>query len=226
MCGRFVSQQAPEIPARFDAAVTPAVQLQLTPRYNVAPTQPVPVIVAGAADGRRVELAQWGLTPKYAPKGKGPIAIFNARSETVLEKAGFRRLLSGGRCLIPADGFYEWEKVGGAKLPWLYRLKDGGMFAFAGLYEHRTDAEGRELTACTVLTTAPNELVLPVHGRMPVILPREAEGDWLDPAITEPHELLPLLAPYPAGRMERVAVSKAVNSSRVDDPSLVQPVAA
>ncbi len=226
MCGRFVLQGTAALPERFDAAVTPMVQLQLTPRYNIAPTQPVAMVVEGAADGRRLEPARWGLTPKYAPKGKGAITIFNARSETLLEKAGFRRLLAGGRCLVPADGFYEWEKVGGAKLPWLYRLKGGETFAFAGLYDRWTDDEGRELNACTILTTQPNELVLPVHNRMPVILPREAEGEWLDPRVTEPGELLPLLAPYPAGRMEHVAVSRAVNNSRIDDPSLLQPVTA
>lgn len=223
MCGRFVQQYAPEIPVRFDAVVAPAVQAALTPRYNVAPTQQVPVVIAAAGE-RQVDLVQWGLTPRHGAKQN--FTIFNARAETLLERASFRRLLPSQRCLIPANGFYEWEQVGGTKLPWLYQLQSGETFALAGLYDRWTDEQGREVGACTVITTEPNELVLPVHNRMPVILAREIEAEWLNPHLTDPYRLLPLLAPYPAGEMRRTAVSRAVNNSRVDRPELLQPVAA
>lgn len=223
MCGRFVLKGAEEIPGRFAAVAPAAVQLALTPRYNVAPTQEVPIVVADAGE-RRVDLARWGLEPRF--RGAASAVLFNARAETLLEKASFRRLVPTRRCLVPVDGFYEWERLGNRKLPWLYQVRDGELFAFAGLYDRWTDPEGREVTACTVITTTPNELVLPVHGRMPVILPREAEGAWLDPAATDPAALLPLLAPYPAGGMRRTAVSTAVNSTRVDAPHLLEPVAA
>jgi putative SOS response-associated peptidase YedK len=223
MCGRFVQQYAGDIPARFGASAPAATQLELTPRYNVAPTQQIPVVVEPDKGARRVEPARWGLTPRF---GNTSLVLFNARVETLPEKASFRRLLPHRRCLVPADGFYEWEKVGGAKLPWLYRLKGAEPFAFAGLYDVWTEPDGREMTACTILTTAPNELVLPVHDRMPVILPRDLEDDWLDPDLDDPHGLLPLLGPYPAGAMERIAVSKLVNNSRLDDPRLIEPVAA
>ena len=224
MCGRFVQQNTVEIPRRFGAIATPEAQLALTPRYNVAPTQSIPVVLTAEGGERRVELARWGLTPRHG--ANKAFTLFNARAETLLERASFRRLLPRQRCLVPADGFYEWEQVGNAKLPWLYRLKDGETFAFAGLYDRWQAPDGRELTACTVVTTEPNELVLPVHNRMPVILPREDEAEWLSLSVAAPESLLPLLGPYPAGRMERIAVSTAVNSSRVDKPSLLQPVAA
>ena len=232
MCGRFVQQYAVDIPARFGASAPSATQLALVPRYNVAPTQQVPVVVEPERGERRVELVRWGLTPRFGKGGKGgkrgdqAPTLFNARTETLLEKATFRRLVPQRRCLVPADGFYEWEKVGGSKLPWLYRLKGAQPFAFAGLYDVWTEPDGREVTACTILTTAPNELVLPVHDRMPVILPRDLEDEWLDPDLDDPEGLLPLLGPYPAGAMERIAVSKLVNNSRLDDPRLIEPVAA
>ena len=226
MCGRFVQQHAIDIPARFGASVPAATQLELTPRYNVAPTQQIPVVVEPGKGERRVEPARWGLTPRFGKQGNKALVLFNARVETLPEKASFRRLLPHRRCLVPADGFYEWEKVGGAKLPWLYRLKGAEPFAFAGLYDVWTEPDGREVTGCTILTTAPNELVLPVHDRMPVILPRDLEDEWLDPDLDDPEGLLPLLGPYPAGAMERIAVSKLVNNSRLDDPRLIEPVAA
>ena len=222
MCGRFVQQYAGDIPTRFGATAAQAVQLALTSRYNVAPTQQVPVVVEREPGERRVELVRWGLKPRF---GNTALTLFNARSETLLEKASFRRLLPRGRCLVPADGFYEWEKVGGAKLPWLYRLKDARPFAFAGLYDTWTEPDGREVAACTVLTTAPNELVLPVHDRMPVILPRDAWWPWLDPAEPDLAFLQSLLTPLPDGALELYPVSTLVNSVRNDGPDLVVPVA-
>lgn len=224
MCGRFVLKGAEKIPQRFGAAAPVAVQVALAARYNIAPTQQVPIVAATIAGERRVDVARWGLEPRF--RGADNAVLFNARAETLQEKVSFRRLLTTRRCLVPADGFYEWERVGNKKLPWLYDLRDGGLFAFAGLYDRWTDAEGQELTACAIITTTPNELVLPVHGRMPVILPREVEDLWLDPSATELEQVLAYLAPYPADQMRRTAVSTAVNSARVDAPHLVEPIAA
>lgn len=225
MCGRFVRRESEGIAERFGAAVPAATQAALTARYNVAPTQDVPIVVAdGGGAARTLAVARWGLEPRF--RGADRAVLFNARAETLEEKASFRRLLPSRRCLVPADGFYEWERLGNKKLPWLYELQGGGLFAFAGLYDRWVDAEGREMTACAIITTTPNELVLPVHGRMPVILGREAEDAWLDPALTAPEALRPLLAPYPAAEMRRVAVSPAVNSGRIDAPHLLEPIAA
>lgn len=224
MCRRFVQQRAEEIPGRFGAVLTVEAATALTPRYNVAPTQPIPVVVEPTRGERQVAVMRWGLVPWYG--GRGSSTIFNARSETLLEKAGFRRLVPRQRCLVPADGFYEWEQAGGAKRPWLYRLAGEELFAFAGLYDRWIDEVGCEGLACTLLTTSPNALVRQVHGRTPVIPPREAEGAWLDPDLTEPHDLLPLLAPYPAERMACRVVSRSVNNGQVDAPSLLEPVAA
>ena len=224
MCGRFVRRETDTLAERFKAAVPAAVQPALTPRYNVAQTQDVPIVLAEDGASRTLALARWGLEPRF--RGADRAVLFNARAETIGEKATFRRLLPSRRCLIPADGFYEWERLGSKKLPWLYELRDHGLFAFAGLYDRWTDPDGQELTACTIITTTPNELVLPVHGRMPVILTPAAEDAWLDPALTAPEALQPLLVPYPASAMRRVAVSPAVNSARLDAPHLLEPLAA
>jgi len=143
MCGRFVQQNTVEIPRRFGAVATPEAQLALTPRYNVAPTQSIPVVLTAEGGERRVELARWGLTPRHG--ANKDFTLFNARAETLLERASFRRLLPRQRCLVPADGFYDWEQVGNAKLPWLYRLKDGETFAFAGLYDRWQAPDGRDV---------------------------------------------------------------------------------
>ena len=226
MCGRFVQQQAGVIPARFGASAPPVVEPLLRPRYNIAPAQAVAVVVEPQAGERQVIAATWGLPPRRTGGGGKAFVMFNARAETLLERAGFRRLLPVGRCLVPSDGFYAWERVGQGKFPWLYRLREPGLFAFAGLCDRWQDAAGREVAACTIITTTANELVLPVHERMPVILPRAAEAAWLDPRQGDPRALLPLLAPYAAGQMARTAVATTVNSGRIDDPQLIRPFAA
>ncbi len=220
MCGRFTLQHAEQLPLRFAAAVASEVEAALTPRYNIAPTLSIPIVVEDAPGQRQIELAHWGLTP-HKQTGKGFLA-FNARAETIAERPLFRRLLPHARCLIPGDGFIEWAKTGKARDPHFFGLADGELFAFAGLLDRWTDEAGQPRAACTIITTTPNDLVGKVHDRMPVILPRDEEATWLDPRITAAGELLPLLAPYPSDAMTTWSLDRAINSSRADSPELLQ----
>src|SRR5262245_35107324 len=175
MCGRFtLATSRAQLADLFRLAGGPELPL----RYNIAPTQPVPVVRA-AGDGRALALARWGLIPRWATDPAIGNRLINARSETVAEKPSFRDAFRKRRCLIPATGFYEWAKTAGGKQPYHFRLLDGRPFAFAGLWE-RWDRGGEPVESCTILTTAANAVVRPVHERMPVILPAEAFAAWLD----------------------------------------------
>lgn len=220
MCGRYTLRQAEQLPLRFEASATPEVRAALGPRFNIAPTQAVPIVTEARAGERAIELADWGLTP-HRPGGKRYLA-FNARAETLTERPLFRGLLPSSRCLIPGDGFIEWQKAGRARDPFFFGLEGGSIFAFAGLLDRWIDQDGGSHTACTIITTAPNDLVGRVHDRMPVILPRDAEADWLDPQTKTVGALLPLLAPYPAASMRTWSLDRAINSSKADDPTLIQ----
>lgn len=220
MCGRYTLRQADQLPLRFEASATPEVRAALTPRFNIAPTQTVPIVTEAQAGERAIELADWGLTP-HRGGGKQFLA-FNARAETLTERPLFRALLPRSRCLIPGDGFIEWAKVGKVRDPFYFGLADGGIFAFAGLLDRWVDGDGQQHAACTIITTAPNDLVGRIHDRMPVILPRDAEEDWLDPRTKTSEALLPLLAPYPTAPMKTWALDRAINSSKADDPALIQ----
>jgi putative SOS response-associated peptidase YedK len=148
--------------------------------------------------------------------------MINARAETVTEKASYRNAFKKRRCLVVADGFYEWQNTGDAKRPMYIRLKSGKPFGFAGLYEVWKSPEGKELTTCTIITTEANELMKPIHERMPVIIPAELLDKWLDPAIEGKEQLLDMLRPYPAGEMEAYPVSKRVNSPRNNSPECIK----
>ena len=224
-----------ELHERMDLIGTP---LNLPPRYNVAPSQDVAVVRAadpgsrsGAGDGRTLAMLRWGLIPAWARDPAIGHRLINARSETAAEKPSFREAYRNRRCLIPADGFYEWQRRGKTRQPWLFGLGDGTSFAFAGLWERWTVPAGTALTGslaergtgdavetCTILTTAANEIVAPVHGRMPVILPPEAYAPWLA------GDDVPL-APYPADAMTAHPVSTLVNRPANDDPRCVEPIA-
>jgi putative SOS response-associated peptidase YedK len=223
MCGRFTLRHAEQIPLRFGATADEAVREALTARFNVAPTQAIPIVVEERPGERTVELADWGLTPHRS--GGKPFLAFNARAETLIERPLFRRLLPHARCLIPGDGFIEWQKAGKARDPFYFGLEDGDLFAFAGLLDRWTDQDGRPHTACTLITTAPNDLVGKIHDRMPVILPRDEEATWLDPRLTTANDVLPLLTAYPAGRMTTWPLGRGINSSHHDAPDLLQPIA-
>lgn len=224
MCGRYTLTVS-ELTTYFSDL---EIRVDLLPRYNIAPTQDVPVI--RAHEGHRLLVPmRWGLVPQWKKDPKeGPLLI-NARGDTVAEKPAFRSALKYRRCLIPADGFFEWLKVGekGAKkIPYYFRMQDDRPFAFAGLWEHWEGPDGQALNSCTILTTDANAVVAKVHDRMPVILPVEAYDDWLDPRPTDAAKLVPLLVPYPAERMKAYAVSTEVNSAAKDEPSMIVPAEA
>jgi putative SOS response-associated peptidase YedK len=220
VCGRFTSSQRREaIGERFEVAVPESYQH----RFNVAPQQRT-LIVRDRADAREAVMAKWGLLPHWAKDSKIAFQMINARTETLSEKPAYRGLLNRHRCLVVADGFYEWV-VGsdGKKQPIHFHLPGNELFAFAGLWTSRTDEQtGEVIESCTIITTRPNELVAPVHDRMPVILPTDAEAVWLDPSIPKEHALS-LLGPYPADLMTALPASTRVNSVRNDDAGLLVP---
>ncbi len=189
------------------------------PRYNVAPTQTLPVVVRHSPN--RIEMMRWGLIPSWAKDASIGSRMINARAETVAEKPAYRKPLRSQRCLVPASGFYEWKREGAGKQPYFIHVKDEPLFAFAGLYDCWRDPNGQTVLSYTIITTAANAITAPVHDRMPVILQQEDEGTWLDPDVTEPGHLLSLLRPYSAREMEAYPVSSAVNSPRNDTPDLL-----
>lgn len=198
---------------------------QLRPRYNLAPTQPGPVIVA--EDDRVLDLYRWGLIPYWAKSPKLEFDTTNARAETVATASAYRQPFQRQRCLVPADGFFEWQSdpinpKKAPKTPMYITLASEEPFAFAGLWDIWKDAEGREIRSFTIITTTPNDLIRPIHNRMPVILKRQDEDAWLDPT-ARPDHLLRLLAPYPAGEMTAYAVSPLVNSPRNDTDAVLAP---
>jgi putative SOS response-associated peptidase YedK len=218
MCGRFtLAVPGEQVAKQFQLSEVP----ELAARYNIAPTQQVAAVRAGEA-GRELVLLRWGLVPSWAKDPSGGSKMINARSETVAERPAFRSALRQRRCLIPADGFYEWQRREDGKQPFHIKLADGAPFGLAGLWEHWKTPEGAWLHTCTILTTAANELMRPLHDRMPVIIPPEQYGRWLDPGLNEPGPLQELLHPYPAELMVAHPVSKAVNKVSNDGPELVE----
>ncbi|MDX1437351.1 MAG: SOS response-associated peptidase [Anaerolineales bacterium] len=221
MCGRFTLTSDPNtIQAAFPGVSVPS---EMTPRYNVAPTQPVAVI---PNDGNKaVDFFVWGLIPSWAKDPKIGSRMINARSETLAEKPSFKAAYRRRRCLILADGFYEWQKRPGvkSKVPHYLRLESGEPFGLAGLWERWFSPDGSEIKSCTIITTEPNELVEKVHNRMPVIMHPGAYDDWLDPEERDPESLQHLLAPFPAIEMVAYPVSTMVNSPANDVPELVTP---
>jgi len=219
MCGRYSLVPTESIAARFDIQ---QAQLTLSPRYNVAPSQSMPVVVRNSPN-RLVEM-QWGLIPSWSKEPRAQFSTINARAETLTKSPVFRGPFKSRRCLVPASGFYEWRKTDQGKQPYCIQLKGGQLFAFAGLYDVWHDQEGNELSSYTVITTTPNDLVAPIHTRMPVILHQEDEDVWLDKE-SDPEQLLSLLVAYPADAMEAYPVSRAVNSPANESAELLQSVA-
>ena len=227
MCGRFTQRMSwQELHELMDLVGAPP---NLRPRYNVAPSQDVAVIRSDD-NGRTLAMLRWGLIPAWAKDPAIGHRLINARSETVAEKPSFRSAFRHRRCLIPADGFYEWRREGKTRQPWLFGLRDGAPFVFAGLWERWTVPAGAALTGslaerspgdavetCTILTTAANDTVAQVHGRMPVILPPDLWDAWLA------GEEVPL-GPYPADDMTAWPVSTHVNRPANDDPRCVEPI--
>ena len=220
MCGRYtLASQTERLAEEFGVD---ASSIELAPNYNVAPTQKVAAVLEEGRQ-RRLEVLRWGLIPPWADDPGLGSRMINARSETAPGKPSFRRAFRERRCLIPADGFYEWQRTNGAKQPYYIHMEDGRPFAFAGLWESWSKGEG-EIRTCTILTTGANALVGEVHDRMPVILAADAYDVWLDPA-SERDELTGLLAPYPEDEMEAYPVSRFVNSPSNNDPRCIEPAA-
>lgn len=228
MCGRFSQfKEFYEIKLRFnlDELVTGWDDLTFhKPRYNIPPSYIVPVVVRDGS--KHLRLMSWGLVPSWAKDQSIGQKMINARAETVAQKPSFKRLLFTRRCILPATGFYEWAKDGKWKVPMHFRMKHGGLFGFAGLWDRwkSPDGLGRDFASFTIITTTPNELLATVHHRMPVILRPENEDYWLDPGLKDQAELLSMLQPYPAEEMEGYEVSRVVNSPANDGPECVAPV--
>jgi putative SOS response-associated peptidase YedK len=222
MCGRFILTTPAEILAAMFRV--PALRT-LAPRFNIAPTQNVLVIRIAPATGERECVSmRWGLVPRWSREpGKGPSPI-NARAETLLAKRMFREPMRRRRCLILADGFYEWESSSGGKQPWLFRLADARPFAMAGLWETWAGPDGLAVESCTIITTSANALLARFHDRMPVILPPESHDVWLDAESHGPDEAARWLSPYPEAGMSAHRVSARVNRAGVEDPSLTEPL--
>ena len=222
MCGRYrLSRRKQILEEYFDAHGDE----DWSPRYNIAPTQPVPVIRQHPQEPRRVfSLMRWGLIPNWAKDMSGSARMINARSETATMKAAFRDPMRFRRCLVPADGFYEWRKTGTSKQPYCFEVNDGQLFAFAGLWDGWRDPSGQWIRSCSILTTTPNALTSPVHDRMPVILSREVYDLWLDPGMTNVDALSDLLKPFDARLMRSFAVSSRLNQVANDDEACSLPV--
>lgn len=222
MCGRFtLTASAEQIEARFGVPLP----VPYKPRYNIAPTQEI-LALRNDQHGRRVEPLRWGLIPYWAKDPKIAQRLINARAETLFEKPSFRDAVKQRRCLIIADGFYEWRQTPqGKRVPVYVRLRSQEPFGFAGLWESWSSPEGQTFKTCTIITTEPNELIRPIHSRMPVIVPRELEEFWLDPSPRGRAELEWVLRPYyKAEEMELFDVSPLVNSPSTDGPECIEPV--
>lgn len=196
---------------------------ELAPRYNIAPSQDVPIIRVSPEGKYELVMVRWGLIPRWSREPKTEYSTINARAETVATKPAYRDAFRRRRCLIPADGFYEWKREGTAKQPFHIRLKGGGDFAFSGLWE-RWYGDGQVIESCSIIVTDANDLMRPIHDRMPVILEASDYAFWLNPEQRDTGALAGLLKPYPADEMEAVAVSRRVNSPKIDEASLFDPV--
>ena len=220
MCGRYtLKTPAGVLTERFDIEES---STSITSSYNIAPTQQVATVLAENGK-RKLEMLHWGLIPSWAKDPEVGNRMINARAETVAEKPSYRKAFQERRCLILADGFYEWQKTDNGKQPFYIRMEDESPFALAGLWESWRN--GREIRSCTIITTAPNELAASIHNRMPVILHPEDYDMWLDPDFDEREPLTSLLKPFPAEAMEAYPVSRRVNNPANNDAGVVEPAA-
>jgi putative SOS response-associated peptidase YedK len=223
MCGRFTLTVSPEqLRASFDGLIVPD---NIQPRFNIAPSQPVAVVPNDAKF--QLDFYIWGLIPSWAKDASIGNRMINARAETLSEKTSFRSAFRRRRCLILADGFYEWRASPGsrAKTPMYIKMESSEPFAFAGLWESWQSPDGSNILSCTIITTQPNSLLEPIHNRMPVILPKDSYGQWLEPEEIDPKQAQELLKPYPADLMTAYPVSTLVNSPANEDPLCIAPVA-
>ena len=224
MCGRYTLTKAAHLRLKLEEAgyhFDEFSHTRFAPRFNVAPTQRVPVILNESP--KKVSIAKWGLLPFWVKDEKIGASMINARCESVATKPAFRSAFKKRRCLIPADGFYEWAKTTAGKIPNWFRMADERVFYFAGLWETWNNPSGEKVRTCSIVTTGPNELVAPFHDRMPVILPPEGETVWMD-AQSSVEALEGLLRPFAAPLMNATVVSTEVNKAANDYPELVAPL--
>jgi putative SOS response-associated peptidase YedK len=220
MCGRFVrGSSISEIADEFNADYT---GIDIKPSYNITPGQNI-VLVTGQG-GKNIVLCKWGFIPSWSKDPSIGNRMINARSETVAEKTAFRGAFRKQRCLIAANGFYEWRKTGSGKTPVYISLRNRGIFGFAGLYSTWISPERRKICTTTILTTNANKVLKNIHDRMPVIISRENESIWLDYTIADKEALEPLLKPYPSEEIRLTEVSKYVNSPRNDSSDCIKPI--
>ena len=223
MCGRYrLSRRKQIIEEHFDSI---SGEEDWIPRYNIAPTQPVPIIRQHPKEPRReLSLVRWGLIPSWAKDASGAAGMINARSESAATKPAFRDALKSRRCIIPADGFYEWQRTASSKQPYCFEVKECELFAFAGLWERWKDPGGNWIKTCSILTTAPNAVTSAVHDRMPVILNPDSYDVWLDPGFTDVTAASELLKPYDAQLMRCYPVSARINHAANDDEECARQV--
>ncbi len=218
MCGRFTLSVSKE-------TLTQAFHLEfpnIAAQYNIAPTQEVATVLHNVeSNQRQFQHLRWGLIPSWAKNTSIGAKLINARAETIAEKPSFRSAFKHRRCLIIADGFYEWQKQEGKKQPFYFRLNSGQPFGFAGLWEKWKSPEGLEINSCTIVTTQANELLQPIHDRMPVILADSDFDLWLNPEVQKAEALQQLLVPYPASAMTATPVSTKVNNPKHDSPDCI-----
>jgi putative SOS response-associated peptidase YedK len=223
MCGRYrLSRRKQLVEEYFDSV---SDEPEWNPRYNVAPTQPVPVIRQNLTEPvRELSLMRWGLIPPWSKDPSVSARMINARSETAATKPAFSDALKLRRCLIPADGFYEWSRTGKAKQPYCFEVNEGELFSFAGIWDRWKDPSGSWLKTCSILTTTPNAVTSVVHDRMPVILPKDDYDVWLDSGMQNVTAISEMLKPYDVSQMRCYSVSTRVNSVVNDDEECSRPV--
>jgi putative SOS response-associated peptidase YedK len=222
MCARFTQHHSPaQITERFEVK---QVQFHSPPRYNIAPGQTIAVILNDHDQGRVLAGFRWGLIPSWSKDPKTSNPLINARAESLPVKPTFKRALERRRCLIPADGFFEWTGQVGQREPRYFRRRDQALFAFPGLWDEWKDSQNQPLRSCTLITVEPNSLVQSIHNRMPAMLDREGENLWLDTDTHDPGSLRGILKPYPAEAMEMLTVSRRMNSPQFDDPACIAPI--
>lgn len=223
MCGRYrLSRRKQVVEEYFDSV---SGEVDWIPRYNIAPTQPIPVIRQNPKEPiRELSLVRWGFIPSWAKDPSVAVKMINARSETADTKPAFRDALKSRRCLIPADGFYEWARTGKSKQPYCFEVDEGELFAFAGIWDRWKDPSGKLVETCSILTMTPNTVTSPVHDRMPVILDPEGYDLWLDPGMRNVAAASELLKPYDARTMRSYPVSTHINLVTNDDEACSAPV--
>ena len=223
MCGRYQLTKVEQLKSRFEASFSELDEGAFAPLYNIAPTDAAPVIVQDGTK-RLIRRMNFGLIPHWATDPKIGVSCLNARAETVADKPAFRESFRRRRCLVPTDGFFEWQKVGKSKQPYRFTLKGDGVFAFAGLWDTWKRPDGNSIETFSIVTTTPNSFIERFHDRMPVILAKGDESVWLAPTVNKPEAVLPLLRPYNSAEMVATRVSTEVNSAANKSPDVATPV--